>query len=223
MRGFGDAIASQIYRFYTFTYTIIIDGNFIFRKQRGNKTELFPLREKFKVSSISMEMIFCPPGTFIMGSPTIEKGHHEDESQHQVTLTNGFYLSKYEVTQGQYETVMKGNVLGLNAKPSHWSKRIQCPVENVSWNDVQVFLRRLNNMEKTADRLPAGWKYTLPTEAEWEYACRAGTNTSYSYGENIANLANYNYDGDLGSKQTCSVGQYASNPWGFFDMHGNVW
>ena len=128
---------------------IQIDGNFIFRKQRGNKTELFPLREKFKVSSISMEMIFCPPGTFIMGSPTIEKGHHEDESQHQVTLTNGFYLSKYEVTQGQYETVMKGNVLGLNAKPSHWSKRIQCPVENVSWNDVQVFLRRLNNMEKT--------------------------------------------------------------------------
>ena len=93
---------------------------------------------------------------------------------HQVTLTNGFYLGKYEVTQAQYETVMTGNSEGLNANPSNWHKGSNRPVEKVSWNDVQVFLSRLNDMEQTAGRLPAGWKYVLPTEAQWEYACRAG-------------------------------------------------
>lgn len=180
------------------------------------------------VASISMDMIFCPPGTFTMGSPTTEAGRSADETQHQVTLTNGFYLGKYEVTQAQYETVMTGNLEGLNAKPGSWQNNPNYPVNSVSWNDVQVFLSSLNDMEETAGRLPAGWKYVLPTEAQWEYACRAGTTTAYSWGNDInSTRANYNWDGGGNSgndfKQTRDVGQYASNPWGFFDMHGNVW
>ena len=183
------------------------------------------------VPSISMEMIFCPPGTFMMGSPTSETGRDGDETQHQVTLTNGFYLGKYVVTQAQYETVMTGNPEGLNAKPSNWPNNNDRPVEKVSWEDAQVFLSRLNEIEQTAGRLPSGWKYVLPTEAQWEYACRAGTTTVFSWGNN-ASSTQANFDGARpygagasGTKigQTVDVGQYAANPWGFFDMHGNVW
>ena len=179
-------------------------------------------------SANNLEMIFCPPGTFTMGSPTTEADRGLDETQHQVTLTNGFYLGKYEVTQAQYETVMTGNSEGLNAKPSKWPNNNDRPVERVSWNDIQVFLSRLNDMEQTAGRLPAGWKYVLPTEAQWEYACRAGNTTAYSWGNDInSTLANYNWDGGAHSgsdfKQTCDVGMYDPNSWGFFDMHGNVW
>ena len=177
-------------------------------------------------SANNLEMIFCPPGTFMMGSPTTEAGRDVGETQHQVTLTNGFYLGKYEVTQTQYETVMTGS--SGNPKPSRWPNNNDRPVENVSWNDIQVFLSRLNDMEEAAGRLPAGWKYVLPTEAQWEYACRAGTTTAYSWGNDInSSRANYNWDGggEDGSdfKQTREVGQYGPNPWGFFDMHGNVW
>jgi formylglycine-generating enzyme required for sulfatase activity len=180
------------------------------------------------VASISLDMIFCPPGTFTMGSPTTEAGRGGDETQHQVTLSHGFYLGKHEVTQAQYEAVMTGNSEGLNAKPSNWPNNNDRPVEKVSWNDVQVFLSRLNDMEETAGRLPTGWKYVLPTEAQWEYACRAGTTTAYSWGNDInSSRANYNWDGGSNDgndfKQTRDVGKYTVNPWGFFDMHGNVW
>ena len=188
-------------------------------------------------SSVKMEMIWCPPGTFTMGSPTGELGRNTNETEHNVTFTKGFYLGKYEVTQAQYEAVMTGNAEGLNAKPSWWSNNPNIsvemrsntpsrPVEMVSWNGIQVFLARLNAAE--AANLPAGWTYVLPTEAQWEYACRAGTTTAYSWGNTIASSnANYNWDGTYISgndfKQTREVGQYAANPWGFFDMHGNVW
>ena len=178
------------------------------------------------VASIGMEMIFCPPGTFMMGSPTTESGRGGDETQHQVTLTNGFYLGKYEVTQAQYQTVMNGNPEGLNADPSHF-KGSNRPVEKVSWLDAQIFLSRINEIEQSAGRLPNGWKYALPTEAEWEYACRAGTTTAYSWGNDInSSRANYNWDGGHNdgndSKQTVNIGQFSANPWGFFDLHGNV-
>jgi formylglycine-generating enzyme required for sulfatase activity len=178
--------------------------------------------------TVAMDMIWCPPGTFMMGSPTSEANRGGDETQHQVTLSHGFYLGKYEVTQKQYETVMTGNPEGLNAKPSRWPNNDDRPVDQVSWKDAQIFLSRLNSIEQTAGRLPAGWKYVLPTEAQWEYACRAGTNTAYSWGNDInSSRANYNWDGvwNKGNdyKKTRDVGQYAANPWGFFDMHGNVW
>ena len=122
---------------------------------------------------------------------------------------------------------MTGNTNSLSPTPSEWPNNPNRPVEKVSWNDAQVFLTRLNAAEQAAGRLPSGWAYVLPTEAQWEYACRAGTTTAYSWGNTIASSnANYNWDGTgtTGSdfKQTRDVGQYPANPWGFFDMPGNV-
>ena len=135
-------------------------------------------------SSVQLEMLWVEPGTFTMGSPTTEAGRQSDrEDEHNVTLTQGFYLGKYEVTQAQYEAVMTGNADGLNAKPSNWPNNPNRPVEKVSWDDAQVFLTRLNAQQ--AGNLPAGWSYVLPTESQWEYACRAGTNTAYSWGNTI--------------------------------------
>jgi len=171
-------------------------------------------------STVSLEMIWVEPGTFSMGQDGVATPVHE------VTLSNGFYLGKYEVTQAQYEAVMTGNSDGLSATPSQWPNNPNRPVEKVSWDDVQKFLIRLNAQE--AGNIPAGWAYVLPTEAQWEYACRAGTTTAYSWGDTIASDdANYDWDGDWNTgtdfQQTRDVGQYSANPWGFFDMHGNVW
>jgi formylglycine-generating enzyme required for sulfatase activity len=123
---------------------------------------------------------------------------------------------------------MKGNTNSLSTKPSEWPNNPSRPVEKVSWDDVQVFLVRLNLAEQAAGRLPAGWAYVLPTESQWEYGCRAGTTTVSSWGNDVnSTRANYNWDGDWNTgndfKQTRDVGQYAANPWGFFDMQGNVW
>ena len=157
-----------------------------------------------------------------MGSPSSETGHGTNETEHTVTLTNGFYLGKYEVTQAQYEAVMTGNSNSLSATPSEWPGNANRPVEKVSWDDVQIFLTRLNAAEQAAGRLPAGWSYVLPTESEWEYACRAGTTTAYSWGNSIA-AANANWNHGADPNQTVNVGQFSANPRGFFDMHGNVW
>ena len=125
-----------------------------------------------------------------MGSPTNElRSQDLIETQHQVTLTNGFWLGKHEVTQAQWEQVMGSN-------PSNF-KGANRPVETVSWNDVTSFCEKLTEQERTAGRLPVGMAYQLPTEAQWEYACRAGTTTAYSWGEWHHGLdhANYAYDG----------------------------
>jgi formylglycine-generating enzyme required for sulfatase activity len=172
-------------------------------------------------STVAMDMLWVPSGTFTMGSPTTEAGRGTNEDEHNVTLTKGFYLGKYEVTQAQYEAVMTGNSNQLSAAPSEWPNNPNRPVEKVSWDDAQIFLTRLNAAEQAAGRLPAGWSYVLPTESQWEYACRAGTTTAYSWGNSIA-TSNANYS-NSGISQTRDVGQYAANPWGFFDMHGNVW
>jgi len=169
-------------------------------------------------ATVSLEMIWVEPGSFMMGSPESEVGRDaERETQHEVTLSNGFYLGKYEVTQAQYEAVMTGNSDNLSAKPSNWPNNPNRPVEQVSWDDIQKFLTRLNAQE--AGNMPEGWSYVLPTEAQWEYACRAGTTTAYSWGDTIT-TSDANYNQTIG--QTTDVGQYSVNPWGFFDMHGNV-
>ena len=208
-------------------YTVVVSNDFGSITTQPTSLVVDGTPTSHTVASISMDMIFCPPGTFTMGSPTSETGRGGDETQHQVTLTNGFYLGKYEVTQAQYQTVMNGNSEGLNADPSQF-KGSNRPVEKASWEDAQIFLSQLNSIEQTAGRLPTGWKYVLPTEAQWEYACRAGTTTAYSWGNDInSSRANYNWDGGSNDgndyKQTRDVGQYAANPWGFYDMHGNVW
>jgi sulfatase modifying factor 1 len=151
-------------------------------------------------SALGMELIWCPPGGYVRG---------DGDSAHQVILTKGFYLGKFEVTQEQYEKVMSKN-------PSQF-KGDKLPVEQVSWNDAVEFCDELNKKE----RIPRGWEFALPTEAQWEYACRAGTTTAYSWGDNVTpQLANFK---GSGLNKTVEVGSYKANPWGLFDMHGNVW
>jgi formylglycine-generating enzyme len=172
-------------------------------------------------SANQLPMLWVEPGSFTMGSPNEEPGRSGDELQYLVTLTHGFYLGQCEVTQLQYESVMNENLGGLNPVPSKFSENPNHPVENVSWNDVQIFLLHLNALEKRQDRLPEGWSYVLPTEAEWEYSCRAGTTSTYPWGDTIQPF-NANYTGS-NLRYSLNVGQYSSNNWGFYDMNGNVW
>ncbi len=213
-------------------------------------------------NSIGMQLKLIPAGTFMMGSPDSELGLDNPELQHHVTLTKDYYLGVHEVTQEQYEKVMGKN-------PSEF-KGAQNPVEMVSWDDAVEFCRRLSELpeERSALRF-----YRLPTEAEWEYACRAGTTTEYSFGDDVSMLDGYAWFGsnsgdsvldedliwpfkdreiqevynlgliinDLGLEefvdsiseyakrildngcQSHPVGQKRPNPWGLYDMHGNVW
>ena len=168
-------------------------------------------------SSINLEMIWVEPGTFTMGSPASEADRNPDENETQVTLDSGFYLGKFEVTQPQYKAVMLGNDNNLSSTPSQHGFNPMRPVEMVSWEDVQIFLERLNAQE--ANNLLPGWEYILPSEVQWEYACRAGTHTTYHWGNDInSSFANYN----LNIGKTTEVGSFGANPWGFYDMHGNV-
>lgn len=169
-------------------------------------------------NSIGMEFILIPAGQFMMGSPPHEPGREMDETLHQVTLTRPFYLQTTEVTQEQWKKVMRYN-------PSQFKNcGNNCPVEMVSWNQVQEFISQLNQMEGTHT-------YRLPTEAEWEYACRAGTKTTFYTGICIStDQANFNgkrvmpgcLPGD-NRNMTVPVRSFAPNPWGLYDMHGNVW
>ena len=170
-------------------------------------------------STVNLEMIWVEPGTFSMGSPLTEPGRSSDETEHNVTLTKGFYLGKYEVTQAQYEAIMAGNTDGLSATPSNSLGNPNRPVEMVNWYDVQIFLNRLNAQQ--SPNIPVGWAYVLPSESQWEYACRAGTTTAYSWGATIS-CSNANYS-SCGYSKTRVVGMYGANPWGFSDMHGNVY
>ena len=131
-------------------------------------------------------------------------------------------MGKYEVTQAQYEAVMMGVTGELNATPSNWPNNgvVNRPLDNVSYDDINIFLNRLNVLE--SNRIQNGWAYVLPTEAQWEYACRAGTSTSYSWGNSIgSNDANWDYGSD--PNRPVDVGLFAPNNWGFHDMHGNVY
>jgi formylglycine-generating enzyme required for sulfatase activity len=166
---------------------------------------------------VQMEFVWIPPGVFKMGSPESERCHKKHEGPvHKVEISRGFWMGKYEVSQGQWEPVM-----GFN--PSKF-KGFSKPVEEVSWNDVQDFIRKLN------DRIRHN-SYRLPTEAEWEYACRAGTRTSFNTGTCISTKqANYNghysFTGcEKGSfrNSTVDVGSFPPNNWGLHDMHGNVY
>ena len=128
---------------------------------------------------------------------------------HTVRLTQAFYLGKYEVTQGQWQAVMGKN-------PSQFTGDANRPVEQVSWDDVQEFIRRLNARE-------GGAQYRLPTEAEWEYAARAGSTTAYSFGNDARQLGEYAWYRDNAGGKTHPVGQKKPNAWGLHDMYGNVW
>lgn len=162
-------------------------------------------------NSMGMEFVLIPGGTFFMGSdPTGGENDREEEfPRHLVTISKAFYISKFEITQEQWEKITGNN-------PSHFNNCSRCPVEQVSWNDIQDFIRILNEKGEG--------KYRLPTEAEWEYAARAGTNTRFAFGENLstsqANFLSEDEDSDKG--KTVPVGSFQPNNWGLFDMHGNV-
>jgi formylglycine-generating enzyme required for sulfatase activity len=170
-------------------------------------------------NSNGMKLVLIPKGTFMMGSPESEDERGEGEFQNTVTISNDFYLGVYEVTQSQYERVMVYN-------PSYFQGTIvgnqntDLPVENVSWNDAMEFCKKLSELpeEKKAGRV-----YRLPTEAEWEYACRAGSKTAYSFGESSQSLGDYAWFFENSNNRTHPVGQKKPNAWGLYDMHGNVW
>ena len=166
------------------------------------------------VPDLSLDMLWCKPGAFQMGSPEDEEDRQDNETLHEVTLTSGYWLGKHPVTQAQWEKVMGDN-------PSHF-KGADRPVENVSWDEVTSFCEKLTELEREAGRLPAGMSYQLPTEAQWEYACRAGTTTAYAFGDELTEK-DANFEKFTMSDETTDVGKYPANEWGFHDMHGNVW
>ena len=161
---------------------------------------------------IGMEFVLISAGSFQMGSPREEPGRFDSEKQHEVTISKPFYLQTTEVTQGQWKSVMGDN-------PSRFKEcGDNCPVEQVSWDDAQRFIIRLNGMEGNNP-----FKYRLPTEAEWEYAVRAGTKTVFSFGDNPTKLGEYAWNSGNSEGKTHPVGQKKPNAWGLYDMHGNVW
>jgi len=170
-------------------------------------------RPQQMVNRAGMELVWIPAGSFMMGS---ENGGSDEKPVHWVTISEGFYMGKYEVTQAQWQTVMGNN-------PSNF-KGHNLPVEQVSWDDAVSFLARLNAQGD-------GYTYRLPTEAEWEYACRAGTTTAFAFGDSLSSSqanfeGNYPYGGvakDVYRKKTTPVGSFQPNAFGLFDMHGNVW
>jgi formylglycine-generating enzyme required for sulfatase activity len=167
-------------------------------------------------NEVGMKFAYIPAGEFLMGSPEKEIGRGDNETQHRVTLSKPFLLGVYEVTQGQWKAIMGSN-------PSFYASDDKLPVEEVSWTVANNFCRNLGNKD--------GLTYRLPTEAEWEYACRAGSTTPFHTGETISSdEANFNGKYAYGTgpngvyrEKTIAVGTFKPNAWGLFDMHGNVW
>jgi len=158
---------------------------------------------------VVIEMVLIEPGELNMGSPAADAGIYYDQMPpHRVKITRPFYLGASQVTQGQWRAVMSKN-------PSYFQGSDRLPVENVSWEDCQGFIARLNRM------VPGGG-FRLPTEAEWEYACRAGTATRFSFGNDDAQLSEYAWYAENSENKTHEVATRKPNPWKLFDMHGNV-
>ena len=165
-----------------------------------------------------MKFVLIDSGRFFMGTPDNEEGQRKGDFYHEVEISKPFYMGVYEVTQGQWKKVMGDN-------PSHFKDLgDDYPVESITWYQANQFIDSLNKYNP-------GEKFRLPTEAEWEYACRAGTKTPFSTGENItADQANYcgrfpykNYPAGIDREHPTPVGSFQPNPWGLYDMHGNVW
>ncbi len=167
-------------------------------------------------TSLDQEFVRIPAGSFLMGSPLDEPGREAQERQHEVVLSRPFYLATTEVTQAQWESVMGAN-------PSRFADCSKCPVEEISAHEIESFLARASTLE--------GVDFRLPTEAEWEYACRAGTESVFGIGDEL-DTDHANYDGHYPlagqaagefRQRTMPVASFAANPWGLFDMNGNVW
>ena len=169
-------------------------------------------------NSIGVKLKLIPAGEFLMGSPLTEVGREEYEGQHSVKISKPFFIGVYQVTQGQYQKVMGNNRSEFGGENN--------PVEMVSWNDAKNFCSELSALPKEK---AAGHSYRLPTEAEWEYACRAGTHTRFPFGDRKSDLSEYAWYDDNSAENTEEmrttrpVGGKLPNAWGLYDMHGNVW
>jgi formylglycine-generating enzyme required for sulfatase activity/serine/threonine protein kinase len=177
-------------------------------------------------NGLEMKFAYIPAGEFLMGSPVSEAGRNGNEKQHRVRITKPFYMGVYSVTQSEYARVMGQNPSFYSSTGGGKDKvagmdTSRFPVENVSWDEAMEFCRKFTESEQKGGRLPAGWKYTLPTEAQWECACRAATTTAYNVGETIS-TSDASFSG-APDGHTSAVGSYKPNAWGLYDMHGNVW
>ena len=202
--------APTLQRFDFEVVTVDVRGNISSRQRR--QAQFF---SENLGSGATLDMVAIPGGRFVMGSPHTEVGRSDDEGPQRTVNISPFFMGKYPVTQEQYQAVMGNN-------PSNF-KGAKRPVENVNWNEAVEFCRKLS--QKT------GKTYRLPSEAEWEYACRAGTTTPFYFGDTIKpDLVNYDGNNPYGAapkglyrKQTTDVGSFPPNPFGLYDMHGNVW
>jgi formylglycine-generating enzyme required for sulfatase activity len=165
-----------------------------------------PLKKKF-TNSTGIEFVLIPAGSFTMGS---SNGDNTEQPPHDVKIAQSFYLQTTEVTQGQWKKVMGYNLSGF------YKCGDDCPEEGVSWEDAQRFIEKLNQLEKTK-------AYRLPSEAEWEYACRTRTTTEYSFGDDASKLGEYAWHSNNSKNTTHRVATRQPNSWGLYDMHGNVW
>ena len=173
------------------------------------------LRTVIDLHDIEIPFRWCPPGKFKMGSPPSEAERQDRENQVHVELTHGFWLGETVVTQELFRAI-------LNADPSHF-KGPQRPVETVSWEEAQAFCQKLTQQLRDEGSLAPDWRVCLPTEAQWEYACRAGTTTAYFFGNDAARLGQFAWFDENSGKETHPVGTREANPWGLRDMSGNVW
>jgi formylglycine-generating enzyme len=178
--------------------------------------DAYGLWQAFEIGGVRQVMRWVPPGRFQMGSPSDEPERHEDETEHEVTLTRGFWLAETACTQAPWRAVTGEN-------PSRFTEDSENPVEQVSWDDCAAFVERAN------ERPHGGLVLRFPTEAEWEYACRAGTRTPFGYGDELkTNQANYyrGYAHHRGGNRrlggTVSVRSFEPNHQGLYQMHGNV-
>ncbi|EGV30881.1 Sulphatase-modifying factor protein [Thiorhodococcus drewsii AZ1] len=169
--------------------------------------DVYGLWQACEIAGVRQVMRWCPPGRFLMGSPPDEPERGDNEAQHEVALTCGFWLAETACTQALWQAVIGDNPARFREDPEH-------PVEQVSWDRCQDFLARVNRLRDDSLVL------RLPTEAEWEYACRAGTRTAFSFGDAL-DTEQANYDGNY--ERTLPVQSFAPNPWGLYQMHGNVW
>jgi len=214
----------------TSPYKVTMGEKMIFFRTQGG----VPIYQNMTIplgDDVELDLIWIEPGTFIMGSPENEIGHivgiyPYGETQHSETIQYGFWLGKYEVTHEQYKAIMGEN-------PSEFTGGGKKPVENVNWYNAMSFCEKLTAREKEAGRLPAGYKYTLPSDVEWEYACRAGKTTAFNngtnipteeqkYGEPCPNLDQVGWYWLNADGTVHTVGQKKPNAWGLYDMHGNV-
>jgi formylglycine-generating enzyme required for sulfatase activity len=177
-------------------------------------------------NGLKMKLVWIPPGEFIMGSPKEEEDRAPDEDQVHVKLTEGFWLGQHEVTQSEWPRVMQTTPWSGAAYSKEGD---DYAATYVSWDDAIRFSERFTAQERASGRLPAGWQYTLPTEAQWEYACRTGTTTRFSFGNDESDLNTYGWCGGLVGNGNAKDEHYAhkvaqrkANRWGLHDMHGNV-